>query len=98
MNQQSHDAERLKIERLLRQKAQEQRELEERLKLLNQARSSSSTLDNNTSQGDYQITSRPSLNDNGRSRSNTIPRSAAGAVTAADFSIKTEQTVRIPAQ
>ncbi|KAK3315670.1 hypothetical protein B0H66DRAFT_628891 [Apodospora peruviana] len=91
MSQQSYEVQRL--EALLRQKAEEARMIENQLhRARSSARSSVSTapLDFDAVPGDYQVSlSRPSLNDHGRSRSNTVPRSAvAVSMVAADLGLK----------
>lgn len=89
MSQKSPEVQRL--EALLLKKEQETRAIEDQL---NRARSTSSTVpfDLDPALRDYQVAAlRPSINDHGRSRSNTVPRSAAGVgAVPVDVGLKTE--------
>lgn len=78
-----------RLEALLRQKEHEKQEIMSQLSRARTSRSSATAaaLDFESVPGNYQIApSRPVLADNGRSRSNTIPRSvtAAPGIAAAD--------------
>ncbi|KAK0705882.1 hypothetical protein B0T26DRAFT_655606 [Lasiosphaeria miniovina] len=78
-----------RLEALLRQKAEETRALEV---ALNRARSSATTanVEFDAGPGDYQVFSRPAPNENVRSRSNTVPRSALPVGMAASIDLKVE--------
>jgi hypothetical protein len=90
-----------RLEALLRRKKKETRELQDEL---DRARSSVSAavpyLD--PLQGDYQVSSsHPTLNENGRSKSNTVPRSTMAAGMVSDLGPRpglVQQLVRLPSQ
>jgi len=88
MSQKSLEVQRL--EALLLKREKETRAIEDQL---NRARSSTAAapIDLDPTLGDYQVaTFRPSINNHGRSRSNTVPRSASGVGIPVDVGLKTE--------
>ncbi|KAK3936784.1 hypothetical protein QBC46DRAFT_295567, partial [Diplogelasinospora grovesii] len=80
-----------KLEALLRQNDEERRAIEEELNRAKSFAQAGAVVNHGAAPGDYQVSSsRPSINDNGRSRSNTVPRSAAISMVP-EVGLKVEQ-------